>query len=419
MPAWVLRASRFDAFSNSNQIAGFAKQDCFNMTCKAPGREFKLWIAFAVVFLGLATREDGQAQEDALETWKFQPELLQPFWEGNQVLGESVLFIKDQDQKEARGQVLFPIDRVLQMSSSDGKVIYEEGRDYIFTGGTRELILPEGSRVVSRLASELRVPPKTQKYELTHRDGNGEILFGAKLEYHNMQTSISYVASSKDWPIEEGTAGSTSLPKTAERLANGKPLSIVVLGDSISTGCNASAWGKGAPFQPAYQDLVRLQLRDWYSSPIELSNLSVSGTTSGWGLSQVDRVIELHPNLVVLAFGMNDSAGVSPEDYSRNIASIIRKIRESDPECEFILIATMLGNRDWVRLKHESFPQFRSQLQQLTESGVALADLTTVWDEMLKRKKDWDLTGNGVNHPNDFGHRVYAQVILKLLSSEK
>jgi hypothetical protein len=26
-----------------------------------------------------------------------------------------------------------------------------------------------------------------------------------------------------------------------------------------------------------------------------------------------------------------------------------------------------------------------------------------------------DLTGNGLNHPNDFGHRLYAQAILEYL----
>ena len=41
--------------------------------------------------------------------------------------------------------------------------------------------------------------------------------------------------------------------------------------------------------------------------------------------------------------------------------------------------------------------------------------MTSIWAEMLKHKKDWDLTGNGVNHPNDFGHRVYAQVLSSLL----
>ena len=44
-----------------------------------------------------------------------------------------------------------------------------------------------------------------------------------------------------------------------------------------------------------------------------------------------------------------------------------------------------------------------------------MADLTAVWQELLRRKRHADLTGNGVNHPNDYGHRVYAQVLLALL----
>jgi hypothetical protein len=50
---------------------------------------------------------------------------------------------------------------------------------------------------------------------------------------------------------------------------------------------------------------------------------------------------------------------------------------------------------------------------------VALADLTGVWTELLARKGYHDLTGNGVNHPNDFGHRLYAQVILGLLTDPR
>ena len=43
---------------------------------------------------------------------------------------------------------------------------------------------------------------------------------------------------------------------------------------------------------------------------------------------------------------------------------------------------------------------------------MALADVTAVWELLLKHKHDLDLTGNGLNHPNDFGHRLYAQAIL-------
>ena len=61
----------------------------------------------------------------------------------------------------------------------------------------------------------------------------------------------------------------------------------------------------------------------------------------------------------------------------------------------------------------------RDALAKLTGPGIALADLTAVWTGFLERKHDWDQTGNGVNHPNDFGHRVYAQVISTLVDPGK
>lgn len=42
-----------------------------------------------------------------------------------------------------------------------------------------------------------------------------------------------------------------------------------------------------------------------------------------------------------------------------------------------------------------------------TKTGIAPGDVTSIW------------SGNGVSHPNDFGHRVYAQVILGLLELEE
>ncbi|MCA9032066.1 MAG: hypothetical protein KDA66_14720, partial [Planctomycetaceae bacterium] len=94
---------------------------------------------------------------------------------------------------------------------------------------------------------------------------------------------------------------------------------------------------------------------------------------------------------------------------------MISSARETCPDAEFILVASMLGNRDWITLKHDVFPKYRDELEQLCQPGIALADMTSTWDEFLRRKQDHDLTGNGVNHPNDFGHRVYAQILSSLL----
>jgi acyl-CoA thioesterase-1 len=160
---------------------------------------------------------------------------------------------------------------------------------------------------------------------------------------------------------------------------------------------------------------LRKHLEARFQSKVEMKNLAVGGTDTKWGLTQIDKVVEAAPTLVILAFGMNDSAGRPATEFQANTKLMIAKIRAKLPECEFILVASMLGNPDWVRLKHEAFPQYRDALRELCEPGVALADLTSIWSGFLELKKDWDQSGNGVNHPNDFGHRVYAQVISTLL----
>jgi hypothetical protein len=50
----------------------------------------------------------------------------------------------------------------------------------------------------------------------------------------------------------------------------------------------------------------------------------------------------------------------------------------------------------------------------MVTKNVALADVATPWIEILKKKNFSDLSGNNVNHPNEFGHRLYAQVILDM-----
>ncbi|MFO0867758.1 MAG: FG-GAP-like repeat-containing protein [Pirellulales bacterium] len=347
--------------------------------------------------------------------WQYAPELLRPFWEGEEVVGESVLFLRDDSSATARASVLFPVREIVAVRNSVGDVTYQPGKDYVWKPDSRELVLPAGSSIPSSTPRDLRRPAKSQKYELTHRDGDGEIFFGAELEYAARQTCITYRHAPQAWSAPLPAFDPRQLPRTVARLVNRQPLTIVVLGDSISAGCNASALYHAPPFQPAFPELVRRHLAERFRNSVELKNLAVGGTDTAWGRAQVEAVLAAQPDLLIVAFGMNDSAGRAPEEYQQNIRQILAAVREQRPACEFILVASMLGNRDWVRLKHESFPRYRAALQELTGPGVALADLTSVWQRFLELKRDWDQTGNGVNHPNDFGHRVYAQVITALL----
>src|SRR4029079_4740060 len=113
-------------------------------------------------------------------------------------------------------------------------------------------------------------------------------------------------------------------------------------------------------------------------------------------------------------FGMNDVFGRNASAYQANILAIMDTIRADAPDAEFILLASMLGNAEWG-MPMDQFSLYRDALKKLCGPGVVLADMTSMWDELLKRKTFYDLTGNGVNHPNDFGHCVYAQLLCSLL----
>ena len=380
---------------------------------------FQLQVVALAAILALAVAtvnvRGAEPKEQPQPQWKYTAEAIRPFWTGNVIDGESVLFMKGAASGRVAAQVLFPIEKVLSVKNSAGTITYEEGKDYVWKAGSREVVVPEGSRIVSRLPSELRRPAKSQKYQLTHRDGNGEIFFGALLEYADMQTCITYQHAENLWQGVTPKFDPAALPRTIERLAKHQPVTIVVIGDSISSGCNASGWAGGAPFQPAYPELLKEHLEHRCQTKVNLSNISVGGMDTAWATTMIDKITESKPDLVVIAFGMNDSASRPAKDFRANTEAVMSKVRKQLPDAEFILVATMLGNRDWIRLQHDLFPQYRDELASLCRPGVALADLTSIWNELLKFKHDWDLTGNGVNHPNDFGHRIYAQVLATLL----
>ncbi len=408
-------------FPNSFASAEIRQWSCDVETDRTVARSWRRFFCSAMLKIFFAIWLTGapgafvSAQNNLDKKWEYRPELLRPFWEGEVVHGESILFLKDPKTGQASGSVLFPVLEVLSVRDSSGTITYEQGKDYLWKKGTRELILPAGSRIISKTSAQMRRPANSQKYRLTHRDGNGEILFGGRLEYHNLQTCVTYRHAPGLWKSTLPHFDRNALPRVIEKLQKGKPVSIVVLGDSISSGCNASGWANGKPYQPAYPGLLQRHLEANYRSKVTLNNLSISGKSTPWALTMVEQVVALKPDLLILAFGMNDSAGRSTKEYKANTKLMIQKVREQLPACEFILVASMLGNADWTTLHHERFPEYRDALAELCEPGIALADVTSIWAGMLKQKKFIDLTGNGVNHPNDFGHRVYAQIISALL----
>jgi lysophospholipase L1-like esterase len=235
-------------------------------------------------------------------------------------------------------------------------------------------------------------------------------------EFHRRQVAATYSHPASAWRDYVPHAAVGQLTRTRRRLESSQSLTVCVTGDSISEGYNASAFMAAPPYQPAYGELVVAALEHRRGSRVTLHNFATAGWTSDDGAADVERVADAHADLVIVAFGMNDAGYADANDFAANIAAIMTGVRAASADAEFVLVSPMLPNPRWSYPVMARFPAYRDSLAALCGAGAALADVTAVWTEMLQRKTVHDLTGNGINHPNDFGHRVYAQVILALMT---
>jgi hypothetical protein len=171
---------------------------------------------------------------------------------------------------------------------------------------------------------------------------------------------------------------------------------------------------------PAFPELFAYKIENAYNIKVNLANIAEGGTNSAWGIEQSKKYLEkpgsASPDLYVVAFGMNDASGkVSPRDYISNIKKIIEDAKNIS-DCEFILVSTMLPNPVLPGFSgpHADYEQPLADLESGIP-GVAVANMTAVHRFLLTRKRYQDMTGNNVNHPNDFLARIYAQTLLKTL----
>ncbi|MBM3458857.1 MAG: SGNH/GDSL hydrolase family protein [Armatimonadetes bacterium] len=292
------------------------------------------------------------------------------------------------------------------------------GRDYLVAPESRVLRLPDGSRIPFRTQAAL-YPPRGSPQSIAEAAGGRSNLFWSEGHvFHDLQVRVEYEHESR-WSGTRPREADKELSRSIARLRRREAFRLVVLGDSISEGYNASGFVRAAPHQPPYAELVAERLRTHGNQSVILHNLSVAGKSTPWGLEQIPAVVREAPDLVVLAFGMNDASGRrSPTEFAANIRKMIEQARAGLPECEFILVASMVGNPEWSHSAPDLYPRYREELRKLQGPGVAVADLTTLWLDLLERKRFTDLTGNGVNHPNDYGHRLYAGMILGLLGRD-
>jgi acyl-CoA thioesterase-1 len=316
--------------------------------------------------------------------------------------GESLLFV-DRGDGIASATLLFQRVETLSLASATGEITFDPGRDYTVDPVSGVVSRPPVSRMPFATLEELY--PADDPFVLI---GDGD-------EFHRRQVSATYAHPPGAWHGPMLASAAAELPRTLAHISSSRPLTVCLAGDSISEGYNASGFTGAPPLQPAYGELVVAGLKRAYGSPVTFRNLATAGWTADDGAADIERMAAARPDLMIVAFGMNDAGYAEAPAFAENIRVIIEGVRAASPDVEFVLVSPMLPNPRWSYPVTARFPAYRQALAGMCGAGVALADVTSMWTHLLLRKSVHDLTGNGINHPNDFGHRVYAQVILALL----
>jgi lysophospholipase L1-like esterase len=345
---------------------------------------------------GVAVYDD---DDPSLTGTQKESELMRPFWKGDTVKGEAVLMEAFGDGA-ATGTLMFSPSRILSVTSYDGTVTYAPGTDYTVTG--RTLVATHGSRMTVVRDADLK---------------HGEIAWNI---IGGEQVLVNYEHADR-WPGPVQPYVGAALPRTAQKLAAHAPLTIVAYGDSITYGVGSSHMRKIAPYERPWIDLFADELRRATGdSLITLDNASQSGADSRWAASLAGRMVaNLHPDLVIVAFGQNDFWRISAADFAANIGSVMRTVRAANPQVEFLLVSTLRfdpnysGKPDYWNLVTE----YDEKLRAMTGPGVQLVDMTTISGAVYAAKAPKDCLNDPL-HPNDYMSRWYAQSMMAALTPD-
>jgi acyl-CoA thioesterase-1 len=179
-----------------------------------------------------------------------------------------------------------------------------------------------------------------------------------------------------------------------------KAKTIVFYGNSLTAGY-------GVDPSESFPSLVQDKI-DSLQLPYKVINAGVSGETTAGGKSRIDWILRQPVNVFVLELGGNDGLrGIPIAETSKNLQSIIDRVREKYPEAKIILAGMQVP----PNMGRQYATQFRVVFEQLAEkNNVQLIPFLLENVGGIASLNQ----GDGI-HPNPQGHRIVAQNVWKVL----
>jgi lysophospholipase L1-like esterase len=365
-------------------------------------------------------------------------DVMQNIFTGTQSLKETVMFLDKGDVKS----LLFPIKEIVSVTSYDGKITYEEGKDYVIEDGKLKVTEDSSIKVITSA--------KYYNHPGSLIQMNGKPMFWGESQVKAWQVAVTYNHDAA-W---EGFVQESQLEiyqNFVKKLVAGEDVTLFFYGDSITWGACSTYIENVEPKQGAYAMLFTEALADLFGYKVKYVNTGLSasmpchpvptteyvggerGTITyvntaigGWnsadGVSNFDKFVgeqveKYGCDLFVLGYGMNDG-GFSAGTTKANAKKIIDKLLEIKPETSVLLVSTMTphtkSNWDFDAIKQqEKHLESLAKQYRKDDKAVAVACVHSVSVAIQEHKTFNDYSGNNINHPNDWFYRVYAQTLLQ------
>lgn len=260
----------------------------------------------------------------------------------------------------------------------------------------------------------------------------GQRLCNIYRPYHAQELTADHLFPVLEVPetaVTRSTPG--RLPKALQKTQAGKPLTIVCWGDSVTTGGDVS---RGSM---RYVEQFRRMLIDGLANPclpINVINISYGGTnsrqwlrmepfTDEWfqnpGVCPVDevtfeRIVALRPDVLTVEF-VND-AYLDEAAVEQTYSEILSRLKPFGTE--LVLVTPHFTAERWMGFKSLREDENRGYVKALyafaEKHNVAVADASARWAHLWKEGLPYPtLLANTLNHPDDRGHRLFAEEMIK------
>ncbi|PWJ70914.1 lysophospholipase L1-like esterase [Ruminococcaceae bacterium R-25] len=174
------------------------------------------------------------------------------------------------------------------------------------------------------------------------------------------------------------------------KISSGKPVNILVVGDSISEGTGAS------DEKHAWTYLLKERIESRYKSEVKLSNVSMGGESSLAGFVRLLEQDNTYYDLVIFCYGQNDK----DENFESYYEAMVRKALSIYPDCSVISI---------LEHSQRSYTYKMNCIKEITGYyNIPVVDCIKLFDDQIAGYDSY--VKDGI-HLNDAGHALYSEAV--------